>query len=179
MHNINMNSMTIVVGRFVPKNHIYYIYTYVESKRRINMLKDNLVILRKLNGCSQEKVAEKIGISRQAYGKWESGETTPDIEKCTLLADFYGITLDSLIKEPSQCKTEMPPAPAGKHIFGTVSVNERGQIVIPKEAREIFKLIPGSKLVVLGDENEGLALVHAEVFEERMQFIIESAFKQI
>ena len=43
------------------------------------MLKDNLVILRNANGFSQEEIAEKIGISRQAYAKWETGATVPDI----------------------------------------------------------------------------------------------------
>ena len=63
------------------------------------MLKGNLIMLRKLKGFSQEEIAEKIDISRQAYGKWESGETIPDIEKCALLAEVYGITIDSLIRE--------------------------------------------------------------------------------
>ncbi len=63
------------------------------------MLKENLIMLRKLKGFSQEEIAEKIDISRQAYGKWESGETIPDIEKCALLAEVYGITIDSLIRE--------------------------------------------------------------------------------
>lgn len=65
------------------------------------MLKDNLVILRKLNNYSQEQIAEKIGISRQAYGKWESGESVPDIERCALLANIYGVTIDSLVNEYS------------------------------------------------------------------------------
>lgn len=133
------------------------------------MLKENLVILRKLNNYSQEQIAEKIDISRQAYGKWENGETIPDIEKCALLAKIYGVTIDSLINDYSVDDVQLAPAPAGKHIFGTVSVNERGQIVIPKEARDIFGLTAGSKLVVLGDENEGIALAKAEVFETRMQ----------
>ena len=45
--------------------------------------------------------------------------------------------------------------PKGKHIFGTVKVGERGQIVIPKEAREIFDINPGDTLLVLGDEEQG------------------------
>ena len=44
------------------------------------MLKENLVILRNIHGYSQEEIAEKINISRQAYAKWESGATVPDIE---------------------------------------------------------------------------------------------------
>ena len=62
------------------------------------MLKDNLVMLRRLHGFSQEELAEKIGISRQAYAKWESGATVPDVEKCGLLAEVYGTTIDGLIK---------------------------------------------------------------------------------
>lgn len=52
----------------------------------------------------------------------------------------------------------------GKHIFGTVKVGERGQIVIPKEAREIFAISPGDTLMVLGDEKRGIALVKADKF---------------
>lgn len=57
------------------------------------MLRDNLIMLRNLNGFSQEEIAERIGISRQAYAKWESGKTVPDIEKCSLLAEAYGVTM--------------------------------------------------------------------------------------
>lgn len=52
----------------------------------------------------------------------------------------------------------------GKHIFGTVKVGERGQIVIPKEARDIFEINPGDILMVLGDEKRGIALVKADKF---------------
>lgn len=55
-------------------------------------------------------------------------------------------------------------APKGKHIFGTVKIGEKGQIVIPKEAREIFHMKPGDSLVVLGDEATGLALLKSDVF---------------
>ena len=57
------------------------------------MLKENLIMLRNTHGFSQERIAEKIGISRQAYAKWESGATVPDIEKCSLLADVYGVSV--------------------------------------------------------------------------------------
>lgn len=133
------------------------------------MLCDNLVILRSINGFSQEDVAERIGISRQAYAKWEKGETTPDIERCLKLAELYGTTIDALVK--SECKvgsTPMAPGPKGKHIFGTTKINDRGQIVIPKKAREIFGIRPNDSLVILGDEMEGIAIIKADVFEQRM-----------
>lgn len=133
------------------------------------MLKDNLVMLRNLHGFSQEQIAEKIGISRQAYAKWESGATVPDIEKCSLLARVYGTTIDSLVRtEEVEGVGVLPPAPQGKNIWGTVTVSDRGQIVIPKGARDLFGLAGGTRLIVLSDER-GIALVPAELFEDVMQ----------
>jgi AbrB family looped-hinge helix DNA binding protein len=50
-----------------------------------------------------------------------------------------------------------------KHIFGFVKVGEKGQIVIPAEARKMFNIHPGDSLVLLGDEKEGLAIPTKEV----------------
>ena len=120
------------------------------------MLKDNLVMLRNIHGFSQEEISEKINISRQAYAKWESGATVPDIEKCSLLAAVYGVTLDSLVKtETTEGIGNIPPAPAGKYIWGSVTINDRGQIVIPKYAREVFDISAGDRLMVLGDKAKG------------------------
>ena len=51
----------------------------------------------------------------------------------------------------------------GRHIYGTVKVGERGQIVIPKEAREQFNIKPGDSLIVLGRRKRGIALVKADI----------------
>ena len=51
----------------------------------------------------------------------------------------------------------------GKHIFGTVKVGEKGQIVIPKEARDIFNIKPGDTLLMVGDERKGIAIAKASV----------------
>lgn len=143
------------------------------------MLKDNLVMLRNIHGFSQEAIAERIGISRQAYAKWETGATVPDIEKCALLADVYGTTIDSLIRTTSADGVGMiPPAPKGKNIWGSVLVNGRGQIVIPKGARDLFGLTGGQRLVVLSDEN-GIALVPDKLFMENMKRAMESAGKEV
>ncbi|CAK7053134.1 AbrB family transcriptional regulator [Tissierella sp. P1] len=56
--------------------------------------------------------------------------------------------------------------PKGKHIFGTVKVGERGQIVIPKEARDLFDIKSGDILLVLGDEEQGIAITKADVMQE-------------
>lgn len=133
------------------------------------MLKENISILRNVNGYSQEEVAEKIGISRQAYAKWEKGETIPDVERCLKLAELYGVTIDSLVNSSDKIgTTTLTPAPKGKHIFGTTKINGRGQIVIPKKAREVFGINNGDSVVVLGDEAEGIALIKADLFEKRL-----------
>ena len=133
------------------------------------MLKENISMLRNVNGYSQEEVAEKVGVSRQAYAKWEKGETVPDVERCQKLAELYGVTIDSLVNFSDKVgTTTLVPAPKGKHIFGTTKINDRGQVVIPKKARELFGINNGDALVVLGDEAEGIALIKADIFEKRI-----------
>jgi len=139
------------------------------------MLKENLMMLRTIHGYSQEQIAEKINISRQAYAKWESGATVPDIEKCSLLAGVYGVTVDSLIKDTKlEGIGAIPPAPAGKSIWGTVTVSDRGQIVIPKAARDKFGITGGARLIVAADD-KGIALIPVETFEEGLRKVMEYA----
>lgn len=123
------------------------------------MISMNLQTLRKINKYTQEYVAEKIGVSRQSIAKWENGESTPDIRSCIALSELYKVTIDDLIKY-SEKESGIPIPPKGRHFFGNAVVGERGQIVIPKEARDIFEINQGDKLLVLGDEQLGLALVH-------------------
>ncbi len=54
----------------------------------------------------------------------------------------------------------------GRQIFGTAKVGERGQIVIPKDAREYFGIRPGDTLLILGDEKNGLLVTKPEVLHE-------------
>lgn len=127
-------------------------------------LAKNLSSLRRASGLSQEKAAEAVGVTRQALAKWESGETTPDVLHCDKLAELYGVSLDDLLHYV-QKPGSVPPPPRGKHVFGVVQMGERGQIVIPKRARELFNLGKGDTLVVLGDTNPGtagIALVPAQ-----------------
>lgn len=122
------------------------------------MLNENLLNLRKLHKYSQEYIAEQIGVSRQAVAKWETGETTPDIINCKALADLYDVSLDDLVNYvPNNLGLAVPPK--GKHIFGVVNMGEKGQIVIPKKAREIFDIKPGEGLVIMGDEEQGIAII--------------------
>ena len=56
----------------------------------------------------------------------------------------------------------MPPK--GKHLFGMVTVGDKGQIVIPAKARKLFDINPGDQMVVLGDENQGIAIMKSDYF---------------
>ena len=131
------------------------------------MFRDNLCQLRKLNGLSQEELAEKVNVSRQTLSKWESGESAPDLERAAALAEVFGVTLDDLVNYESTVEGLSPP-PRGKHIFGVVTVGEKGQIVLPAAARKIFGIDPGDRLLVLGDETQGLALMRESVIFERL-----------
>ena len=142
------------------------------------MLKDNLVMLRRIHGFSQEEISEKIGISRQAYAKWESGATIPDIEKCGLLAEVYDTTIDGLVKTTTADGIgTVPPPPKGKNIWGSVAINERGQIVIPKGVRDKFGLTGGQRLIVASDE-VGIALIPDDAFRASMEKAMALMSKQ-
>ena len=130
------------------------------------MFRDNLVQLRKMLNMTQEELAEKVGVSRQAVAKWEAGETSPDLEKARLLAEALGVSLDDLTNYEPGDSMGLPVPPKGKHIFGVVTVGDKGQIVIPAKARKIFGIGAGDQLIVLGQEGEGLALLRASDFLE-------------
>ncbi|MCR1951187.1 helix-turn-helix transcriptional regulator [Clostridium tertium] len=123
------------------------------------MICENLKRLRKIYQYTQEQLAEKINVSRQSIAKWESGESAPDIASCIELAKLYNVTIDNLVSH-SEEETGIVIPPKGKYFFGAVTVGERGQIVIPKDAREVFNINSGDKLLILGDEDRGLAIVH-------------------
>ena len=127
------------------------------------MFKDNLVQMRKMKQMTQEDVAEKVGVTRQAVAKWEAGETIPDLEKCRCLAELFGVSLDDLTNFEPKDNLGLSVPPKGKHLFGVVT-GDKGQIVIPAKARKTFGIAAGDQLVVLGDEAQGLAIIKAESF---------------
>ena len=142
-------------------------------KKQSNYISQNLTTLRQFHKYSQEEIAEKIGVSRQAVAKWESGETVPDILNCDALAELYNVSVDDLLHFNHQDE-RMPIPPRGKHLFGAVKVGERGQVVLPKKARDLVHIKPGGLLVGLGDENPesaGIALVPGNAVLHNIAFL--------
>lgn len=133
------------------------------------MFADNLIGLRKYHNWSQEELAEKIGVSRQTLSKYETGESLPDIEKCKLLADLFGVTVDDLIRHETTESHGLGVPPRGKHLFGMVKVGEKGQIIIPVKARKIFAIRPGDNLIVLGDESQGIGIIKEDALMELLR----------
>lgn len=61
-------------------------------------MKERINLLRKKMGLSQEELANKIGVSRQAVSKWESGQSMPDLDKIIALSDLFGVSTDYILK---------------------------------------------------------------------------------
>lgn len=76
------------------------------------MLSEKIYELRRRDGLSQEALAEKIGVSRQAVSKWETGAATPELDKLRALCSCFGVTLDELTGEapPPAVKDDISPA---------------------------------------------------------------------
>ena len=63
------------------------------------ILADKILELRKQNGWSQEELADKLGVSRQAISKWEGAQSIPDMERIIALSRLFGVTTDLLVKD--------------------------------------------------------------------------------
>ena len=130
------------------------------------MISKNVKYLRKEHGLSQEEFAEKLNVSRQTVAKWENGDNLPDIENCKMIASYFDTTIDNLVYYSFDEQDMHGQGVDGKYIFGIAKVGEKGQIVIPKSAREVFDINPGDRLVALGDTKKGgIAFAKLPVFD--------------
>ena len=80
---------------------------------------DRIQYLRKAKGISQEELADKVGVSRQAVSKWESEQSTPDIEKIIIMSEFFEVTTDYILKgiEPAKDKKEKDREVASRILY--------------------------------------------------------------
>lgn len=104
---------------------------------------NRLVALRKANGLSQEALAEKLGLSRQAISKWERAEASPDTDNLMALAQLYGITLDDLLSAEIDA-----PVPGEKAQDAEKAAEKPSETALQKKAGAMFKF-PFPLLVVI------------------------------
>lgn len=80
------------------------------------ILGEKIAQLRRKNGWSQEELADKMEVSRQAVSKWESSQTTPDLERILRLSSLFGVTIDYLLKDGAEPEIPRPEAEEDTHI---------------------------------------------------------------
>ena len=71
------------------------------------ILADKIIELRKKNGWSQEELAEKLGVSRQAVSKWEGAQSVPDIQRILEMSRLFGVSTDYLLKDDMEYSSEV------------------------------------------------------------------------
>jgi len=136
------------------------------------MLKDVLIKLRKYHRLSQEEVAEKCHVSRQAVSKWETGASVPDVYSCIELYKLFSVSMDDLLE--SDTKDFSSIAPKDKFMFGYVQIGEDLTLKLTEESLEKMRLKRGDKLICLGDLHSGLAFVPVEAYEEFAKGILKA-----
>ncbi|HMM06189.1 MAG TPA: helix-turn-helix transcriptional regulator [Clostridiales bacterium] len=123
---------------------------------------DRIQALRKAKGLSQEQLAEKIGVSRQAVSKWESEQSIPELDKVMMLSDFFDVTTDYLLKGVA---IESPSAAKkiDAHIFmmAATALNFMGLIIAAAvwyEEQVAMALVIGLIFIALGVMVFGIGL---------------------
>ncbi|MDO4187452.1 MAG: helix-turn-helix transcriptional regulator [Lachnospiraceae bacterium] len=87
------------------------------------ILADKIINERKKNGWSQEELAERLAVSRQAVSKWESAQATPDLQKIIIMAELFSVTTDYLLKD------DIEPESANVPMAEVVSPSETGEAI--------------------------------------------------
>lgn len=109
------------------------------------ILADKIIRLRKKNGWSQEELADKLQVSRQAVSKWEGAQTIPDIERILAMSRLFGVTVDYLLKDEQE--TEM--FTKEEESIRQVSLEEAGRyLALRRQAAKQIAL--GTYLCILG-----------------------------
>ncbi|MFG6352401.1 MAG: helix-turn-helix domain-containing protein, partial [Oscillospiraceae bacterium] len=92
------------------------VFCYNKARKNVKevvpvKLNEKILYYRKAARLSQEELAARVGVSRQAVSKWELGDATPEVDKLLALAKVFGVTTDELLSEaePAKVQGEAPP----------------------------------------------------------------------
>ena len=107
-------------------------------------LAEKILSLRTQRGMSQDDLAEKLEVSRQSVSKWETAQSTPDLDKIIKLANLFGVTVDELVREGEAPQPPEPPQPQGCY----VEREKRG--LTPVQTLGVIFEVTGAALAILG-----------------------------
>ena len=121
---------------------------------------DKLMDLRKKNGWSQEELAEKLNVSRQAVSKWESAQSVPDMNRIIQLSELFGVSTDYLLKDEME-QAEVSTETAPDSLIRTVDMEEANTFLKTKEENSrrvalgvLLCILSPVALILLGGINE-------------------------
>ena len=106
-------------------------------------LAEKILSLRTERGMSQDDLAEKLEVSRQSVSKWETAQSTPDLDKIIKLADLFGVSVDQLVRDGERPQPPEPPQPQTVYV-------ERRQELSPIQKLGIVMEVSGVALAVIG-----------------------------
>lgn len=120
---------------------------------------------------TQEQLAEKMNVSRQAVAKWENGDSVPDVIKCSELAKIFDLEIEDIAAAFTDEEDVAYKHPKNKYMFGVSRIVDN-RIILPEEAMKIFNLKNGDDLIILGDTMQGMALMPKEGYTEFLSQIM-------
>ncbi|MBR4865511.1 MAG: helix-turn-helix transcriptional regulator [Clostridia bacterium] len=123
------------------------------------ILADKIIMLRKKNGWSQEELAEKMNVSRQAVSKWEGAQTIPDLGKILQMARLFGVTTDYLLKD--ELETEEHTREDEQPDLRKIGMEEAG-IYLESRVKAAKRIALGALLCILSPVAMLLLLAGAE-----------------
>lgn len=102
------------------------------------ILADKIILERKKNGWSQEELADKLGVTRQAVSKWEGAQTTPDLQRILEMSKLFGVTVDYLIKDEMDSEEYAPSIETDNPAIRRVSMEEADAFLNAKKQTAPF-----------------------------------------
>ena len=107
-------------------------------------LAEKILSLRTEKGMSQDSLAEKLEVSRQSVSKWETAQSTPDLDKIIKLANLFGVTVDELVREGEAPQPPEPPQPQ------VIYVEREKRGLTPVQTLGVIFEVTGAALAILG-----------------------------
>lgn len=103
------------------------------TEKERDSMQNNLIKLRKEKGLSQEELADKLAVSRQAISKWERGESLPDTDNLIRLAKLYGVSIDEIVGIKDSGEDAVEKSAAASPAYASEEKSESGESANEKE----------------------------------------------